>query len=86
MITIFNRKELLSTFNLQKQAELRQLLAQNGIEYRVKVTNRNSPSPVSAGTRARTGTFAQKLDASYEYTLFVQTCDWDRANAAMHKK
>lgn len=36
MITIFNRKELLSTFDMQKQAELRQLLEQNGIEYCVQ--------------------------------------------------
>ena len=52
MITIFNRKELIITYDMQKQSEVRTLLQNNGIKYDVKVLNLRSPSPLSAGSRA----------------------------------
>lgn len=55
MITIFNRKELICTFDMKEQGEIRNALEQNGIQYQVKAVNRRSPSPVSSGTRAFTG-------------------------------
>ena len=36
MITIFNRKELLTTFSMEEQDRVREILAQNHIDYRVK--------------------------------------------------
>ena len=43
MITVFNRKELLITFNMKRQYEVRDILAANNIDYTIKVEN-----PVSA--------------------------------------
>lgn len=48
MITIFNRKELIITYDLVKQAELRNLLAGNNIKYLIKTRNQKSPSPFTA--------------------------------------
>ena len=76
MITIFNRREVLSTFDMKKQSEARQLLAQNGI----KVINRKRPSPFSAGSRAYTGTFGERLEFEYEYTIYVKKSDYDKAS------
>lgn len=45
MITIFNRKELIITFDMQRQAKIRELMAQYSIQYSIKVINRKSPSP-----------------------------------------
>lgn len=47
MITIFNRKELLITYGIQKQSKVRTVLQNNGIKYIVKVLNLRSPSPLS---------------------------------------
>ncbi len=40
MLTILNRRELLVTLSMERQAEVRRILAANGIEYTVRTTNR----------------------------------------------
>ena len=72
MIHIFNRKELLITYDMQKQADVRTLLQNHGIDYSVKVLNRASPSPISARSRAYTGTFGQNLNNMYHNLLVEQ--------------
>lgn len=79
MITIFNRKELISTFDMKKQSEVRELLAQKNIDYTIKTINRKSPSPIDAGSRARTGTLGENLDCEYEYIIFVKKDDFEAA-------
>ncbi len=39
MVTIFNRKELIVTMEMDRQSEVRNILSQNGIDYTVKTTN-----------------------------------------------
>lgn len=84
MITIFNRKELISTYEMKKQGEIRALLDAEGIDYSVRVINRNSPSPFAAGSRARTGTYGEKLELEYEYTIFVRRRDYENARFVLH--
>lgn len=79
MITILNRKELISTFDMQKQSEIRSILSQNNIDYDIKTINRKSPSPMAAGSRARTGTLGENLSFEYEYTVYVKKSDYDTA-------
>lgn len=78
MITIFNRKELLSTNEMQRQAQAGQRLADSGIDYHVKVINRNSPSPLAAGSR-----FGEKLEFAYTYIIYVKRTDFSRARAVI---
>lgn len=79
MITIFNRKELIITYDLVKQAELRNLLAGSNIKYLVKTRNRKSPSPFSAGSVGRTRTFGENLSLEYEYKIYVHKDDYNEA-------
>ena len=78
MITIFNRKELLVTFDMKRQSDIRDTLAANGIEYTIKVTNRQSAAVIGSG-RARTGSFGMKSKLSYEYKFYVHKKDYDNA-------
>lgn len=86
MITIFNRKELISTYDMKKQAEVRDLLNQFKIPYYINVINRKSPSPFSAGSRARTGTFGENLKLECQYIIFVKKVDYERAEAVISGK
>ena len=84
MITIFNRRELTITFSLKKQAEISSILSVNNISYLKRVINRKSPSSFFVGTRARTGTFGEKLELSYEYIIYVHKNDYDRAKSLIN--
>ena len=79
MITILNRKELVITYSMEEQAKIRSTLSQNNIKYSVKVVNRKSPSPFAAGTRAKTGTYGEKLELEYEYIIYVHKKDYENA-------
>lgn len=78
MITRFNRKELVATYSMEHQSEIRKLLEANQIRYKYKVINRNSPSPFSS-SRVRTGSLGQNIQMTYEYIIWVCRQDWDKA-------
>jgi hypothetical protein len=84
MITIFNRKELLTTFSMDEQNRVRDVLAQNGIDYRVK-----SVCPTARATafgdsgRARTGSFGIDSQSAYQYYIYVHKHDYARAQALL---
>lgn len=79
MITIFNRKELICTFDMKRQGEVRRLLSQNHIAYKVKTINRKSSPPYDTGERTRSGNFGEKLELKYEYIIFVNKNDYHEA-------
>ena len=78
MITIFTRKELLITFDVKRQSDVRDILSANGVKYTVKVTNRQN-APVVSSSRARTGSFGINTNLSYEYKIYVHKNDYDNA-------
>ena len=79
MITIFNRKELLITYDMKKQGEVRTLLQAHKIKYDVKVKNLLSSSPMHAGARTHTGSHGIDLMKSYEYKIYVKKADYEKA-------
>lgn len=79
MLTLFNRKELIATYDIKKQALVRSVLSEAGIEYQVRVLNRRSSSAFSAGTRAYTGGLGENPEFWNEYCIFVKKKDYDRA-------
>ena len=85
MITLFNRKELAVTFDMNEQARVRALLAEKGIDYIVKTVNRLSASPFSAGSRVRTGTYGQNTDMMIEYVIYVKRADYEKAEYLIQK-
>lgn len=84
MITIFNRKKVFTSFSMESQAEIRNLLDNNGIRHYVKVVNRRSASPFGSDTRSRTGSFGENFPYTYEYTIYVHKKDYALANKYIH--
>lgn len=85
MITIFNRKELIMTTSMEEQVRVCDILAAKGIDYTIKLINRQSPSAFS-NNRARIGSFGENMDYAYEYTIYVHKNDLDEAAAYIHGK
>ena len=75
MITILNRKELLCTFDMQKQAEVRDILWKFDISYEVRVSDR---ADVFMGGRM-TGATSEIPEHQTEYLIYVKKEDYDRA-------
>ena len=83
MLTIFNRKELLLTDDMKRQSDVRDLLAQNGVDYAVKTISRQSPTGPDS-SRARTGSFGIDLSRAYEYRIYVRKSDYEKAKSLIH--
>ena len=64
MLTIFNRKELIVTMDIHRQAEIRDVLAQNGIDYTVKTKNLQNSGALDS-QRGRIGNMG--IDQSHSY-------------------
>ena len=78
MTLFFSRKELLVTMDMNRQAAVRDILSANGINYTVKVTNRQSASAFSS-SRQNAGNFGTDPAYAYEYKIYVHTKDYDKA-------
>lgn len=78
MITILNRKELAVTMDMNRQSEIRTILSNNNIDYSIKTTNLQS-APLVGSRRGRTGNFGINQDYSYEYKIYVNKDDYDKA-------
>lgn len=84
MITIFNRRELLTTYDMAQQAQARAVLDAAGIPYKVRVVDRKNGQAMLAGSRARTGSFGENMAMAYEYTIHVAKEDLERAQLALN--
>lgn len=78
MITIFTRKELLITLDMKRQSNVSDILSANGIDYTVKVTNRQNAAIIGS-SRARVGSFGMNQNFAYEYKIYVHKKDYDNA-------
>ena len=80
MLTVFNRAELLLTYDFARLCQVRDALAAAGIDYTCKVLDLTSPTLFAAGSRERMGNFAIDHDARVEYKLYVHRdqLDWAR--------
>ncbi len=78
MMTPFNRRELTVTHSMQRQGEIRALLAANGIDYQLK-TRGQDDSLTRVDVRARTGSAGVNPDYQYLYTFYVHKKDYENA-------
>ncbi len=76
MITVWNRKELLCTFDLKKQAEVRDILWKFDISYEVRVSNR---ADFFVGVGRPDELTGKDAVAQTEYLIYVKKEDYDRA-------
>ena len=81
MITIFNRAELLVTYDLNTLSQYRDALDGEGIGYTYRFKDRTSPAVVGGGSRTRAGNFGIQQNAQVEYKLYVRKDDLERAVA-----
>lgn len=79
MTSIFNRKELLIIYDMKIQSDVRTVLKNHEIEYKVKVKNILSPTPLRSGSRAHMGSAGIDLSKAYEYKIYVKTSDYEKA-------
>ena len=79
MITIFNRKEICITYDMNRQAEIRNILQGAGIDYVIRTKNRTETTLVRGGTRAYTGSWGKLQMMDYEYHIYVHKDDYERA-------
>ena len=83
MITVFNRRELLVSYDLRQVSDLRELLRANRIECVVKVTGPRSPASMGAG-RNRMYSFGHDRNSD-RYTVYVHKTDWEYAMYLLRK-
>ena len=57
MLTIFNRTELITTMDMQRQANIRSVLSANGIAYTVRTENLQGSSAFGGRSRGSSGSF-----------------------------
>ena len=72
VINMFNRRELILTHSMDRQAEVRAVLSANGIDYQVKTINR----PNQRGHR---GSLGIDSDYAYEYKIYAHQKDYEQA-------
>lgn len=81
MLTVFNRRELLVTHSMEEQARVRDILAQNHIDYRVRVVNPTARATLGGSDRGRVGSFGVDMDRAYYYYIYVHKNDCARAQS-----
>lgn len=79
MITLFNRKNVYTGFDLKQFSAIRTALADNHIDYVPKVTNRLGQWAGHGTIRGRTGSVGMTSDIMYEYEVFVHKKDYELA-------
>lgn len=80
MITVFNRKELLVTTNMEEFARARDILAQNRIEYDIKV---NDSTDQNWGHSSLLGI---NRNLACLYYVYVRKRDYDHASYLIYKE
>ncbi len=71
MIHLFNRKELLQTSSMERQARVRDLLDGNKIPYLVRTSSNVS--------RSRGMIPGMRMDMLYQYRIYVKRSDYEKA-------
>lgn len=76
MITMWNRKELLCTFDMKKQAEVRDILWKFDIPYEVRVSDR---ADFFVGARMAVRDTERAPEHQTEYLIYVRKEDYEKA-------
>lgn len=78
MITIFNRKELITLVSMQKMMHVREALSNAGVSSYTK-----TKGMAGFWGNRRHGVPFVNYDAAYTYTIYVHKSDYDRAMRAI---
>lgn len=87
MITIFNRKEVITTYDVEKYANTRDDLRDAGIEIKIRVKRTGyNKYPTGKGSGVGRGTLFGRKHNGLEYTIYVKETDYNRAVHIIHNK
>ncbi len=78
MITVFNRKEICTTYDLEEQNKIKSILKENNISYDIVAKNMTSPTPVALGGK-ELATYGLDLSHCIEYKIYVKKQDFETA-------
>ena len=81
MITIFNRKEVITTYDVEEYANARDDLKEAGIEFKIK-----AKLPMFKAVSANKNITYMGRKYATEYTIFVKEEDYNRAVHIIHNK
>ena len=85
MITIFNRKEVMNTFSMKQQSDVRSILGINKIDYKTKIVNIGGSNNYGA-VRGQFGSLGVDEDYSREYYIYVHKKDYENAKFIISKE
>lgn len=85
MITIWNRRELLSTFSQEDYAHAADRLRTARIPYSSRVVHQEAASGWGAGRRGLYGSLGMNPASTRQYILYVRRQDFEEAAAALQK-
>lgn len=80
----WNRQELYMGNSMEEYARIKQVLAQNGIRYDMKVSDLSSPTAFSSNRAF--GTFGLNHSVLKLYYVYVHKNDYDKAVYLINKK
>ena len=81
MIHLFNRAELLLTYDLSRLNQVRAALAAAGIDYQYRTKDMSSPAAFSG--RGQRSTLGLNQEFMVEYKLYVRREDLSRAQSLL---
>lgn len=79
ILTIWNRRELVTVLTMQEQADIVEALRASNLDYSVKAVDLSSPSTLNPGSRTRCGTYGLDSQYQYEYIIYVKKKDYSFA-------
>ena len=83
MIAVWNRKEVLITYDMRTQSEVRTLLHDHGISYMVKSGSHDSRT---GSGRAHLGGVLPNPAAECEYKIYVHKDDYEKAVRLINRR
>ena len=82
MITLFNRKELCTTYDAIRQNQVRDILAANHIDYKIRLYD-----PARTASRSCShGTIGLNPDHGTQYYIYVKKEDYEKATYLLHQQ
>lgn len=83
MFGIMGWKQVAATFDMKRQAVIREILEQVGIEYQLKVQERLKSGVLSGNRRALCGSAGENVGAEREYLFYVRKAEEEKARCVL---
>lgn len=86
MITIFNRKEVCTTYSMKVQSDVASALRARGIPYHIKTVSRGSLDGIGrSSVRAAVGSAGETPAYMTQYIIFVKKQDYEKCLGTVQK-